>query len=80
MHAFERDPEEAGERVVRGIKRGDLFIQTHAEFKAGWEAHANAVTRAFPDEPLDEGFLKVFSRNVYHPIYDMQAQVPPLDK
>ncbi len=79
MQAYERDPEEAGRRVVRGIRRGDLFILTHAEFKAGWEAHAAAVTRAFPDEPTDEGFMKVFRRNVYNPVYDMQTRVPPLD-
>ena len=80
IRSFERDPDDAGARVVRGIKRGDLFILTHTEFKAGWEAHAAAVTRAFPDEPLDEGFMKVFSLNVYNPIYDTQTQVPPLEK
>lgn len=80
IRSFERDPDEAGERVVRGIKRGDLFILTHTEFKAGWEAHAAAVTRAFPDEPLDEDFMKIFSLNIYNPIYDKQTQVPALKK
>lgn len=78
--ALERDPDEAGARVVRGIRRGDLFILTHSEWKPGWEAHAAAVTRAFPDEPEDEAFLKGFSRNVYSPIYDLQTQVPSLKK
>jgi NAD(P)-dependent dehydrogenase (short-subunit alcohol dehydrogenase family) len=73
---LERTPEEAGERVVRGIKRGDLFILTHAEWKAGWEAHAAAVTRAFPEEVPDQTFLKVFRNNVANPIYDTQTQVP----
>ena len=77
---MERTPEEAGERVVRGIKRGDLFILTHAEWKPGWEAHAAAVTRAFPDETPDETFMQVFRLHVGNPIYDKQTQVPALVK
>ena len=73
---LERSPDEAGERVVRGIKRGDLFILTHAEFKAGWVAHAAAVTRAFPDEKPSEDLMKVFHLHVANPIYDKQTQVP----
>ncbi|HHX74854.1 MAG TPA: SDR family NAD(P)-dependent oxidoreductase, partial [Firmicutes bacterium] len=33
-----RDADEAGERVVRGIKRGDLYIISHVEFKKGLQA------------------------------------------
>ena len=80
FRSLERSPDEAGERVVRGIKRGDLFILTHSEWKPGWEAHAAAITRAFPDEPIDEVFMKAFSRNVSNPIYDLQTQVPALKK
>ena len=76
MSKMERDPDEAGERVVRGIMRGDLFILTHAEWKKGWEEHASAVTRAIPDEEPDELFMKVFSRNVGNAIYNRQTQVP----
>ena len=76
MSKMERDPDEAGERVVRGIMRGDLFILTHAEWKKGWEEHASAVTRAIPDEEPDEIFMKVFSRNVGNAIYNRQTQVP----
>jgi NAD(P)-dependent dehydrogenase (short-subunit alcohol dehydrogenase family) len=75
-----RDPDEAGARVVRGIKRGDLYILTHAEFKPGYEQRANAILRAFPaDEPYD-GFAKVFGMLVNNPIFDRQTQVPALDK
>ncbi len=73
---FERNPDEAGARVVRGIKRGDLFIFTHAEWKPGWEAHAAAVTRAIPDEVPDEDFMRIFDRHVRNAIYDEQTQVP----
>ena len=77
---MERSPDEAGERVVRGIKRGDLFILTHSEWKPGWEAHAAAVTRAFPDEEPDKDFMKVFKLHIGNPIYDKQTQVPGYKK
>ncbi len=76
MSKMERDPDEAGERVLRGIVRGDLFILTHAEWKKGWLEHADAVTRAIPDEVPDEVFMKVFSRNVGNAIYNRQQPVP----
>ena len=77
---MERSPDEAGARVVRGIKRGDLFILTHVEWKEGWESHAAAVTRAFPDEKPNEDFKKVFRLHVSNPIYDKQTQVPAFEK
>jgi len=71
-----RDPLEAGKRVVRAIKRGDMYILTHAEFKPGFEQRANAILRAFPaDEPYD-GFAKVFGILVNNPAFDKQTQVP----
>jgi len=76
MSKMERDPDEAGERVLRGIVRGDLFILTHAEWKKGWVEHADAVTRAIPDEMPDEVFMKVFSRNVGNAIYNRQQSIP----
>ena len=79
MSKMERDPEEAGERVRRGILRGDLFILTHAEWKKGWVEHADAVTRAIPDEVPDEVFMKVFSRNVGNAIYNKQQPGPAFE-
>jgi NAD(P)-dependent dehydrogenase (short-subunit alcohol dehydrogenase family) len=75
-----RDPMEAGERVVRGIKRGDLYILTHSDFKGGWEARAAAVAKAFPDEPVNDDFKKVFSMLAYNPIFENQTQVPAYQK
>ena len=77
---LERSADEAGERVLRGIERGDLFILSHSEWKPGWEAHAAAVTRAFPEEAPDETFMQVFRLNTYNPIYDEQTQVPAYKK
>lgn len=75
-----RDPDEAGERVVRGIKRGDLYILTHSDFKGGWDARAAAVSKAFPDEPENPDFKKIFSMLAYNPIFEKQTQVPGYQK
>lgn len=47
------DAEEVGERVLRGLKRNDLFIFTHPEFKAGASQRCEALLASFPDEPLN---------------------------
>ncbi|NLV50899.1 MAG: SDR family NAD(P)-dependent oxidoreductase [Clostridiales bacterium] len=66
-------PEEVGERVVRGIRRGDLYILTHPEFKDGVRARGEALLRAYPNEPLNEDLMKTFGMLVYNPIYDTQT-------
>ena len=48
------DPLECGERVLRGIRRDDLYIFTHREFREGAEERFQAQLASFPDEPLDE--------------------------
>jgi len=78
MNALFHSPEEAGERVLRGIKRNDIYIITHSEFKDGWVARANAITRAFPDDPQDENFKKTFAFLTYNPVFDKQTDVPAL--
>ena len=70
------DPLEIGERVLRGIKRNDLFIHTHPEFKAGMVARNEALLRAIPDEPINEArkeLLKGFGTLLKNPIYDKQT-------
>jgi NAD(P)-dependent dehydrogenase (short-subunit alcohol dehydrogenase family) len=76
-------PEEVGERVVRGIKRGDLFIWTHPEFKAGMEARTKALIAAFPEEHATgekaeflqkrAETLKFFGTLTYNPLYEKQT-------
>jgi NAD(P)-dependent dehydrogenase (short-subunit alcohol dehydrogenase family) len=75
-----RDPIEAGERVVRGIKRNDIYILTHSDFKVGWDARAAAISKAFPDEPANPDFTKVFAMLAYNPIFETQTQVPAYEK
>ena len=66
-------PEEAGERVMRGIRRGDLYIMTHAEFKDAVRTKMDAIVRSFPDQPVNEEFIKTFSFLTHNPIYDTQT-------
>jgi len=73
------DPVEAGRRVLRGIQRKDLYILTHTEFKDGMKAKCDAILRAYPDQPVDENFKKMFSFLTYNPVYDTQTQVPAPD-
>ncbi|MCL2402525.1 MAG: SDR family NAD(P)-dependent oxidoreductase, partial [Oscillospiraceae bacterium] len=73
-----RSPDDAGERVLRGVKRGDLYILTHAEFKKGVESRGAAMLRAFPDETLNPKYIKTFPMLVYNEIFDKQEQVPAL--
>ena len=75
-----RSADDAGERVVRGVKRGDLYILTHSEFKKGFESRANAILRAFPDEIPNKRYSEVFPLLTYNPVFDKQTQVPALHK
>ena len=73
-------PEDAGRRVVRGIRRNDLYILTHSSFKKGFEERASAISRAFPDEPVNEELAKAFGMLLHNDIFEKQTQVPALDK
>lgn len=73
---FLQDPEVIGERVVRGIRRGDIYILTHKDFIKGVESRCNAVIRAFPDEPFNEARYAVMRQTgspIYIPIFDSQT-------
>ncbi|TFD59702.1 SDR family NAD(P)-dependent oxidoreductase [Cryobacterium sp. Hh7] len=72
--------EEAGERVLQGVIRGDMFILTHPEFKAGVVDRHATIEAAFPDEPLDDirsqaiGFL--LGSPVYSPENRLASPTP----
>ena len=72
--------QDAGELVVRGIERGDLYIFTHSEFKAGVKKRTDRMLLAYPDQPVNETFMKLFSFLVDNPVYDTQTQVPAHEK
>lgn len=74
--------EEVGLRVLNGIRRNDLFIMTHPEFRDGIVARNEALLRAIPDEPLNEAraaLVRQFGTLMYNPVYDGQQAVPRVE-
>ena len=76
-HEAFMSPEEVGLRVLRGIKRKDLYILTHPEFKTGLKARFDAILRAFPDEPINEKRVAVI-KNIGTLLYNqsMRCKLP----
>jgi NAD(P)-dependent dehydrogenase (short-subunit alcohol dehydrogenase family) len=71
------DPLECGERVLEGIRKDDLYIFTHREFKEGADERFRAMLASFPDEPRDEeraeaiGFL--LSNEVFRDVLERRS-------
>lgn len=71
--------EEVGKRVLNGVRRGDLFIMSHPEFRGGIVARNEALLRAIPDEAINEkraALVRQFGTLIHNPIYDGQGKVP----
>ncbi|GAA1667853.1 hypothetical protein GCM10010977_13510 [Citricoccus zhacaiensis] len=68
--------EEAGERVLEGVRRGDMFILTHPEFKAGVVERHRAIEESFPDEPLNEERKAAIPFLLSSPVYDQERRKP----
>jgi hypothetical protein len=47
------DPLECGRRVLDGVRRDDLYILTHREFRVGAQERCDAIVASFPDEEID---------------------------
>jgi len=63
------DPVECGERVLNGIRRNDLYIFTHPEFRAGVEERCKAMLAAFPDEPINQERATAIAFLLSNPIF-----------
>lgn len=70
----DRTAEEAARLVLRGVKRGDLYIITHPEFYEGVKARYDAVLRAFPKSPVNEAAKRRFSFVTYNPVFEKQRE------
>jgi NADP-dependent 3-hydroxy acid dehydrogenase YdfG len=82
MQKIFMDPVETGERVLRGIRRNDIFIHTHPEFREGYIARHDALIRAIPDEPPNEKrreLIKKMGTLAYNPLYERQTTPGPPD-
>ena len=42
-------------------------------------AKCNAMLRAYPDQPVNEDFMRLFTILTENPVYDAQTQVPGPD-
>jgi NAD(P)-dependent dehydrogenase (short-subunit alcohol dehydrogenase family) len=63
------DPLECGERVLAGIRRDDLYIFTHPEFREGADERFRAMLASFPDEPLNEERAEAINFLISNPIF-----------
>jgi NAD(P)-dependent dehydrogenase (short-subunit alcohol dehydrogenase family) len=63
------DPLECGERVLAGIRRNDLYIFTHREFREGADERFRAMLASFPDEPIDEARADAIAFLLSNPIF-----------
>ena len=70
-------PIEAARRVIAGLRRNDLYIITHPEFRAGLRDRSEALLRAVPDEPFPP--QRAIPDLVTSSIYASQQQVPAFD-
>jgi NAD(P)-dependent dehydrogenase (short-subunit alcohol dehydrogenase family) len=64
---------ECGERVLRGIRRNDLYILTHREFKEGAAERFEAILHAFPDDPINEPLVKEWGFIMRSPMFKKNA-------
>lgn len=61
--------DDVGERVLAGIRRGDLFLLTHPEFAPGVAERHRAVEAAFPREPVDPVRARAFAWLIASDLY-----------
>jgi NAD(P)-dependent dehydrogenase (short-subunit alcohol dehydrogenase family) len=76
MLSFALQPAEVGRRVLNGIKRDDLFIITHSEFRHIIKARCDALLAAIPNDTVSPE-RKAFSEHfVKDTIYAEQIAKP----
>jgi NAD(P)-dependent dehydrogenase (short-subunit alcohol dehydrogenase family) len=69
--------EEAGERVLNGVRRNDLFILTHPEFREGVRERSETLLQAFPDEPINEERASTITFLTSSPVYAPESRLEP---
>jgi NAD(P)-dependent dehydrogenase (short-subunit alcohol dehydrogenase family) len=75
-------PNEAGERLLRGVLENDLYILTHPEFKDGLAERYRAILASFPDEEIDveraEDTAFLLRNRVFGEVLERRASPPEL--
>ena len=59
-----------GERVLDGLRRDDLFIFTHREFKEGFAQRCKKMLESFPDEEINVARYEDIKWLTHNPIYE----------
>jgi hypothetical protein len=59
------------------VRRNDLFILTHPEFREGVRERAEALLNAFPDEPVNTERAAAITFLTSHPVYRAEASKQP---
>jgi short-subunit dehydrogenase len=74
------DPLECGRKVLRGVRRNDMYILTHPEFRDGVSDRFRAVLRAFDayDEPVPPARVAAEQVVLRHPVYS-EGHQPALE-
>lgn len=63
--------DECGERVLAGIRRNDMYIFTHREFKLPLAKKSRALLAAFPAEAPNRARAGELGALLYNPVFDL---------
>jgi NAD(P)-dependent dehydrogenase (short-subunit alcohol dehydrogenase family) len=77
------DPLEAGELVLRGIRRNDLYILSHQEFETVVRERAEALLASFPVEPAPRArvdIVRTYTPDIYRRERDRRNAERPRGK
>jgi len=62
-------PIEIGERVLEGIRRNDLWILTHSEYREGAQQRFDAILASFPTDPAPPERVTAEAMVVRNPLF-----------
>jgi NAD(P)-dependent dehydrogenase (short-subunit alcohol dehydrogenase family) len=62
-------PIEIGERVLEGIRRNDLWILTHSEYREGAQQRFDAILASFPTDAAPPGRITAEAMVVRNPMF-----------
>ena len=72
------EPEEAGRRVLEGIRQNRLYILSHPELRAAIRERHDAIDASWPDEPLNQALCDSIPNLMTTQVYlDEVALGPP---
>jgi len=70
FNILQMDADECGRRVLEGIRRNDLYIFTHREFREGTATRMEAMVASYPTSPEDEARKGANSFLTGNPIFE----------